>query len=110
MFETDEKDIRILNEVGPEEPWHLIAKWLAEDWGSSEEIVERVFRLLELDLLTVVPSKGTSIDPTPTSLLRDALSHNWYVATDWPDGPTWQLRVTERGFAVLQASGKSEWR
>jgi len=102
MVQIDSKDIDILDGIGCDEPWHIIAAIFHYHFSNQRELPERIVHLRDLGLLTIDP------DTTSDILLADAEKNQWHEETDWPDGPVWSLKVTELGFDALKAHGK-EW-
>lgn len=103
MIEIDEKYVEILDEIGCDEPWHIIASSFYGDFVNLRELPERLILLRDSGLITIDPVT------TADSLFADAERNGWHKSTVWPEkGPVWSLKVTENGFAVLKEHGR-EW-
>jgi hypothetical protein len=102
MIEIDEKDVQLLDTIGCEEPWHIIAASFYGDFPNPRELTERLILLRDSGLITIDPVATTD------SLFTDAQKNGWHDSTVWPDeGPVWSLEVTEYGFTVLKEHGWS---
>ena len=44
----------------------------------------------------------TTIDPSQGDLEKAAISHASYGTHDWPEGPTWSVKTTEKGSEYIR--------
>jgi hypothetical protein len=108
-MQLDEKDIAILNEIGCEEPWHIIAAILGHTFDPPSELANRLLALRDRGYVVITAETPSTPAPTCAALLADAQANDWYDEVDWPDTAVWNLRVTEEGFAHLQRQSASGW-
>ena len=101
-MKLDPIDLEILEAAFYDEPWHILCGMLKDRFSDIRELIPRIFDLQEEGLIEIHRDPGTDIDPTPEDLERIAINHGIYGTRDWPEGPTWSIETTEKGFQFVE--------
>jgi hypothetical protein len=101
-MKLDPIDLEILEAALYDEPWHILCGMLEGQFSDIRKLIPRIFHLQEEGLIEIHRDPGTDIDPTPEDLERIAINHEIYGTRDWPEGPTWSIETTEKGFQFVE--------
>ena len=97
-MKLDPVDLEILVAAVYDQPWHILCLMLEDQFKDIRELIPRMFQLQGNSLIAILRDPGTNVDPTPQDLERIALDRAVYGTTSWPEGPTWSVKKTEKGF------------
>ena len=101
-MKLDPIDFEILKAAFYDEPWHILCGMLEHQFSDITQLIPRIFNLQREGLIKIHRDPGTDIDPTPKNLERIAINHKIYGVTDWPEGPTWNTEITEKGLKFVE--------
>ncbi len=95
-------DLDILEAAYYDEPWHILCGMVEDDFPNIRDLVTRVLMLAEEGLLDIKKDPGTTTDASEKDLERIALNHDKYGTHVWPEGPTWSVRTTAKGYDFIK--------
>lgn len=98
----DEIDKNILEYVANEEPWHIVCGGFYKDFKDPEELIERIFKLYEENLISIEKGSHTITEPTHEAFRKEAQKNNWFDNIAYTDGDWWDIRATVKGFEYVK--------
>jgi hypothetical protein len=101
-MKLDAIDLNILEAAVSDEPLHILCAMLEKQFKNIKEIVPRIIELEKNGLIEIQRDPGTNINPTPEDLERISINHKAYGNNSWPEGPTWSINTTEKGYEFIK--------
>jgi len=98
----DNIDLEILDAAFYDEPWHILCNMVSNYFDDICELIPIIFKLKNQGLLEIKRDPGTMVDPSEEDLKTIALRSASYGQNGWPEGPTWSIKTTEKGFEHIK--------
>lgn len=98
----DEINKNILEYVVNEEPWHIVCGAFNNNFKNPKELIHRIFRLYDENLITISKGPSTTVEPTPQSFEKEAVENDWFNNSNCTDGAWWDIKATEKGFEYVK--------
>ncbi len=95
-------DLDILEAAYYDEPWHILCGMVEDYFPNIRDLVPRVLMLAKEGLLEIRKDPGTTTEANEKDLVRIALNHGKFGKHDWPEGPTWSVKTTARGYDFIK--------
>jgi hypothetical protein len=98
----DKIDLDILEAAYYGEPFHILCGMVHDEFTNISDLIPHVLRLQKMGLLEITKDPSATTDPNEKDLERIALNHEVYGTTGWPEGPTWSIKTTKKGFEYIK--------